>query len=403
MKEEDPPKEEQPKAARQGAASGRHRREKAAAVQRKTQAAAGPKGSEKTEGKVKEDRRSQKSKAGESLWTRMEREIKSMVGSSLWKSTGKTGRMKKSPAKVKRKEKKNATRTTRSESGKTPGEGEEEENEKEEEERKQVTKWTCPFEHCQVELTAVDSTRLLKHISNHLAQRHKEERVQLTDQRRKARIWAPKNKGLRAWSGLGTKTILDPIEVREMDEEHMHWKCPFCEGMKGLPMLSPWQIQLSKRAHLHTMHPGETPTTALAKSREVDKKFMRKKYREGAKQKDGRRPVKDVAVAKAMQVLGPLGHQIGHLELHTSRKSAHGYLRPYCEKFCTKCRYTVLHLKKERRKCTPVTMDMVRKWKWAEQRPRQTRLEEWMKGETWKDQVSHFFSITEEEHQWRNR
>ena len=54
----------------------------------------------------------------------------------------------------------------------------------------------------------------------------------------------------------------------------------------GLPMLPAWQLQLSKRAHLHAEHPGETLKSTLAKSRKVDKDFMRK-YREGANRKMG--------------------------------------------------------------------------------------------------------------------
>ena len=33
---------------------------------------------------------------------------------------------------------------------------------------------------------------------------------------------------------------------------------------------------MSKRAHLHAEHPGETLKSTLAKSRKVDKDFMRK-------------------------------------------------------------------------------------------------------------------------------
>ena len=80
-----------------------------------------------------------------------------------------------------------------------------------------------------------------------------------------------------------------------------------------------WQLRMSKIKHLEEAHPGKTVKSALVCSRANDKEFRKKRYRDGARKRDGRRAVKDEAVRRQMMVSKPLGHEIGILELESKQ------------------------------------------------------------------------------------
>ena len=249
-------------------------------------------------------------------------------------------------------------------------------------------------------------------ISNHLCARHKEERQARTAKRlqvgmifrdaRAIKRGEKSKRGPHAWSGLGTKTLLEPIECTAViPESETGWRCPWCK--LGLPQLSLWQDRLSKVAHLNEHHPGETVISALAHSRKTDKEYRKRKYRATALSNDGRRELKDEATKRATEVLKPMGHEIGCLELQpglrTDANNDGG--RPYCQRFCIHCRYTTGHLKRSETKCTGTPMHEIKKWTWTQCRPKPHAVEQWLKHERWPGQISHFFQISAEE--WKIR
>lgn len=155
-------------------------------------------------------------------------------------------------------------------------------------------------------------------VSNHLSRRHPEERKRKVEQNL-ATIQLMRRRELeRTRSGLSTRLLLEPVHAADLPKEERAWTCWRC-GL-GLPELSRYHMQGSKRYHMKTAHGVGDLRKEYFNERKKDPEASLQQARKGI-QASGKRRRRMDATTQAWQEWFPK-HNIVELPLTSARRSS---------------------------------------------------------------------------------